>query len=153
MRRMIIAVFLAALILPYKVNAQNRPTFDNSTSAGGPVGGVANQTVDPNHPLPVTSSPGSAVVGTTTWTKTTVTESGSSKTLLAASTTRTGVIVYNSSANATVWIDPSGGAVAAEAGIPVLPGTWVSFTGSTTPKTAITTIGTNLQTVTVWEGN
>lgn len=151
MRRTFWAVLLAALLLPLCAIAQNRPTFDNSTAGGGPAGNPA-QTVDPNHPLPVTTTAGSKVVGTTTWTKSTVTQSGSSKNLLAANTARTGVIVYNPSTNATVWIDPSGGTVAAEAGIPVLAGTYFTMTGSVTAKTAITTIGTNTQTVTVWEG-
>lgn len=160
MRR--IALGLIWLLLSTSVafaQSNVRPMYDNT-----PQGGTTTQQVDSGtHGLPVQIIGGGSPttptvvyqknVGTTTYTKTTVALTGASNTLLAASTTRVGFAIYNPSTNANVYLDLSGGTVASEQGILVQPGGRFSVTGSATPKTGITIIGTNTQSVYVWEGN
>lgn len=160
MKKLLVLVFVVvALALPAFGQSNVRPMYDNT-----PQGGITTQTVDSGtHGLPVQSIGGGSpttpaivyqkVPGTTTYTKTAFALNGSSQTLLAASTTRVGFVVYNASTNANVWIDISGGTVAAEGGVLVGPGGRLSVVGSSTPKTAITVIGTNTQTLMLWEGN
>lgn len=119
--------------------------------------------VDQTHGLPVQviggGSSGTPTVvyqktpGTTTWTKTTVALTGASQTALAASTTRVGFIFYNPSTNGNVFVGVDGGTVASETGVLLSPGGRMSITGSASPKTIITVIGTNTQSLIVWEGN
>jgi hypothetical protein len=89
-----------------------------------------------------------------TWTVATVALNGSSQTLLAASVgVCKSMIVYNPSANASIWIDLSGGVVASETGIKVAAGTWYAATGSMGPCSTVTVIGTNTQSVYVWSAS
>lgn len=99
---------------------------------------------------PVTTYAGPA---STTYTKTSVTLTGSSQVLLAASGARNAVTIYNPSVNANIWVDISGGTAAAETGMLVPAGYTAIITGSVVPKTAITVIGTNAQLVSVQEGH
>lgn len=99
---------------------------------------------------PVTTYAG---LGSTTYTKTSVTLTGASQTLLAASTTRNAVTIYNPVANASIWVDLSGGTAAADVGMLIPAGITAIITGSVVPKTAITVIGTNTQIVSVQEGH
>jgi len=162
MRKYIPIIGILALLASFTSTAfaqsNVRPMYDDRAS-----GGVANQDVTVAKPLPVqigasgTSTTPSTVYqktpGTTTWTKTTVTLNGSSQNALAASTTRVGFMLYNPSANGNVYVDISGGTVASETGVLLAAGARFSVTGSATPKTAITVIGTNTQSLIVWEGN
>lgn len=158
----LIRTFLLALALfsaPAFAQSVNQTGYDNT-----PQGGQLGQKVDSGtHPLPVSISGGGSPttptvvyqknIGTTTYTKTAVTLTGSSQTVLAASTTRVAFSIYNPSTNANVWVDISGGTIAAEGGSLIAPGWTFSVTGSATPKTLITMIGTSTQSVIVEEGN
>lgn len=101
------------------------------------------------NPVPVSIS---EAVGTITWTKTAVTMTGASATLLAANAARTGLIVSSTGTNAAAAIDITGGTAALTAGIPLAGGSSLSLTGSECPVGAITQIGTNAQVLTVYEG-
>jgi hypothetical protein len=156
MVRFLLCALLCLLAVPVAAQNNSRLIYDNTT-AGGP----SNQDVKPAFPLPVIVAPGTAalplnqyskVFGTTTWVKTTSAQTGSSKNLLAANDNRTGFLVYNPTGNATIFVDLSGGTVASETGFPVVAGTYFGLLGVTSPKTAITVIGTNTQNVFVWEG-
>jgi len=101
--------------------------------------------------IPASATPDRLLInGDVTWSKTTLTLNGSSQTLVAASKTRKGLIVYNRSTNATVTIDISGGN--ATAGLPVAAGQFIMFTGQLGPNNAVTILGTNTQIVDVWTG-
>ncbi len=139
--------------------SNTRPVYDNT-----PQGGTYAQPVDSgSFPLPVqvlgggsAAAPTSSFnknIGVTTYTKTTFTLNGSSQILLAASDTRNAVIIYNPSTNGNVWVDLSGGTVASEGGSMIQPASTLSITGAAVPKTAITIIGTNTQSVIVQEGH
>lgn len=86
-----------------------------------------------------------------TLTKVSVTMGGSSAALVAASATRSIVIVSNTAANAVAAVDPTGGTCALDAGIPIPPGQTVTFTGKAA-QSAMTQIGTNTQKLTVYTG-
>lgn len=90
------------------------------------------------------------IQGDVSWTKTTVTLTGSSQTLSAASRTRKGIIVLNRAGNGDVTIDLSGGD--ATQGLPVSAGAYLMITGQMGPYNAITIKGTNTQIVDVWIG-
>ena len=86
-----------------------------------------------------------------TLTKASVTMTGSSGVLVAASATRVIVMVSNTSANAPAAADPTGGTAALDAGVPIPPGQTVVFTGKAA-QSAMTQIGTNTQKLTVYTG-
>lgn len=93
-------------------------------------------------------------IGVVRWTKSTVALTGASQALLAAQITpRAGFITCNPSANGTIYLDVAGGTVATNTGIPVVAGTCFSIIGGPTPGNSITVIGTNTQSVYMWEGN
>jgi len=147
--RKIVFALLAFLFVGTEALAQqnSRPIYDDT-----PQGGVYAQPVDSGgHPLPVSILGFGA--GTTTYTKTTLTLNGASQVMLAASTTRNAMTVYNPSTNDVVWVDISGGTVAAEGGTAVLPGFTLAITGPSVPRTAITIVGTSAQSVIVQEGH
>lgn len=144
MKKLLLAV---AILLTFAGNglSQERIIFDNTAN-----GGFQNQDVKPAFPLPVVSS--GKVAGALTYTKTTVSLNGSSQTMLAAAAGRGAMHVYNPTANASVYIDIAGGTVASETGIKIPAGTWYAIVGSSTPTGIITVIGTNTQSLLVWEG-
>lgn len=155
----LLAILLLVLPVAAYPQSVNQTGYDNT-----PTGGISGQKVDSgSHPLPVAMNGGGSSttpsvvyqknIGTTTYTKTTVALTGASQSLLAASSTRVGFAIYNPAANASVWVDLSGGTVASETGILVPAGGRFSVLGSSTPKTIITVIGTNTQSLLVWEGN
>lgn len=109
-------------------------------SSGGAV-----QVAD-DQPLPVSS-----VDGLASLTKSAVAMTGSSAELLAASATRSIVVVSNAEANASAAIDPTGGTCSLTAGIPLPPGATVRITGKAA-QAAMTQIGTNGQSLTVYAG-
>lgn len=84
-------------------------------------------------------------------TKVTVIMTGVSAVLVAASTTRRIVIVSSTTANASAAIDPTGGAAALTAGMPLEGGDTLTFTGKSA-QSAMTQIGTNTQLLTVYTG-
>lgn len=84
-------------------------------------------------------------------TKVAVTMGGSSATLVAASTSRLIVMVSSTYTNAAAAIDPTGGTAALDAGIPLLGGGTLIFTGKEA-QSAMTQIGTNTQKLTVYTG-
>lgn len=86
-----------------------------------------------------------------TLTKSSVTMTGSSGVLVAASATRAVVIVSNTESNAAAAIDPTGGTAALDAGIPIPAGTTIEITGKAA-QSAMTQIGTNTQKLTVYTG-
>lgn len=86
-----------------------------------------------------------------TLTKASVTMSGSSASLVAASASRLVVIVSNTESNAAAAIDPTGGTAALDAGIPIPAGTTIEITGKAA-QSAMTQIGTNTQKLTVYTG-
>ncbi len=90
------------------------------------------------------------------WSRAAFALNGSSQTLLAAtsagSAARKGFLVVNPSTNNVVYLSIAGG-TATSADIPIQPGTWVNLTGSIGPFNAVTILGTNAQSVTVYTGN
>lgn len=156
MKRLIALFLVLMFITPAYAQDNVRPIYDNGT-------GDRARPVDLTHGLPVQLAPtGSATTpstnyskfyGTTTYTKSTISLNGSSQTLLAASNTRTAVMIYNPTTNSNVWIDVSGGTAVSEGGMLIPAGYTVVLSGSVTPKTAITVIGTNTQSLIVHEGN
>lgn len=92
------------------------------------------------------------VGGGLTWTKTAVTMSGASGTLLAANTGRKGFMVASTATNAAAAIDITGGVAALTAGLPLAGGQTIFMTGADCPLGIITQIGTNTQVLTVYEG-
>ena len=84
-------------------------------------------------------------------TKTSVTMTGASASLVAADQTRMYVIVSNTQSNAAAVIDPTGGTAALDAGIPIPAGTTIEISG-TPAQSAMTQIGTNAQKLTVYTG-
>lgn len=92
-----------------------------------------------------------AVGANVTLTKASVTMTGSSGVLVAASATRSFVSVSNPGSNAAVAIDPTGGTCALDAGIPLPPGVTFVITGKMA-QSAMTQIGTNTQKLTVYTG-
>lgn len=158
MRRLLV---LLLLLIPWSATAQQNviPFYDNS-----PLGGSSQQKVDSGtHPLPVSSFGGGSAatptttynknLGVSTFTKTDVTLTGASQTLLAASNTRTGFTVYNPTTNASVYIELSGGTAVSDAASQIPSGATFSVAGSFGPKTAVTIVGTIGQHVYVQEGN
>jgi hypothetical protein len=97
------------------------------------------------------SASGGGAADGATLTKASVTMSGSSAALVAASASRAIVIVSNTAANAVAAVDPTGGTAALDAGIPIPPGQTVTFTGKAA-QSAMTQIGTNTQKLTVYTG-
>lgn len=158
MKKLWLAVALFLVSAPVWAQSNVRPMYDNTSN-----GGISTQTVDPSHGLPVQMGGGGTPTtpagvyikqyGTATYVKTSVSLTGSSQQLLAANTSRVGFVIYNQSTNANVFVDLAGGTVASETGILIGPGGRFSVTGSATPKTIVTIIGTNTQTVIVWEGS
>lgn len=102
-----------------------------------------------SNPLPVSVS---EAVGALTWTKTAVTMSGASATLLALNASRKAFIVSSTATNSSAAIDITGGTAVLSAGIPLAGGASLSMSGADCPTTAITQIGTNAQVLTVYEG-
>jgi hypothetical protein len=86
-----------------------------------------------------------------TLTKAAVTMTGASGVLVAASATRTIVIVSNAAANAAAAIDPTGGTAVLTAGIALAAGQTLEITGKAA-QSAMTQIGTNAQVLTVYTG-
>lgn len=84
-------------------------------------------------------------------TKSSVTMTGSSATLVAADATRMYVIVSSTESNSSAAIDPTGGTAALDAGIPLPAGTTIEISG-TPAQRAMTQIGTNTQKLTVYTG-
>lgn len=82
----------------------------------------------------------------------TLTLNGSSQTLFLASESRNVITIYNPVANASVWLNLSGGTAVADKGMMIPAGITVIITGPFVPKTAVTIIGTNLQVVSTMEG-
>lgn len=99
-------------------------------------------------PLPV------VMVGLTgtALTRSTVTMTGASATLLAVDTTRKIVIVSSTKANGDAVIDITGGTCALDVGIPLSGGDTVQITGKEA-QSAMTQIGTNGQKLTVYVGS
>lgn len=86
-----------------------------------------------------------------TLTKDSVTMTGSSGVLVAASASRLIVIVSSTASNAAAAIDPTGGTAALDAGLPLAGGGMLIFTGKEA-QSAMTQIGTNTQKLTVYTG-
>lgn len=86
-----------------------------------------------------------------TLTKSAVTMTGVSATLVTASATRLIVVVSNASANGAAAVDPTGGTAALDAAIALAPGTTLVLTGKQA-QSAMTQIGTNGQNLTVYTG-
>lgn len=84
-------------------------------------------------------------------TRSTVTMSGASAVLLAASPTRTVVIVSSSKANADAAIDISGGTCALDVGIPLAAGDTMMISGKAA-QSAMTQFGTSTNKLTVYVG-
>jgi len=80
-----------------------------------------------------------------------VTLTGVSQTLVAASATRSVVRVSNPASNGAAAIDPSGGTCALDAGIPLNAGDTIAITGKEAQQ-AMTCIGTGGQKLTVYAG-
>lgn len=91
------------------------------------------------------------------WTYGTVTLDGSSDTLVAAGTGACkSLIVVNTSGNAIIYVDPSGGTAASTRGIPVPPSTsttvgMLALTGAMAPCGKVTVIGTNTNVIQYWQ--
>jgi len=98
-------------------------------------------------PLPVvlTNLTGTALA------RSTVTMTGVSAELLPADATRRIVIVSSTKTNADAAIDPTGGACALDAGIPLSGGDTVQITGKEA-QSGMTQIGANGQKLTVYVG-
>lgn len=88
-----------------------------------------------------------------TWTKTAVTLTGASQTLLAANVSRKAWWVFNPIGNASIDIDPAGGTVAANGARTVQGGNDLYSPAGLVTGAALTGIGTVGQTIIVWEGN
>lgn len=103
--------------------------------------------VSETNPLPVvlTNLTGAALI------KSTVTMSGVSAELVPADTGRRVVIVSSTRSNADAAIDPTGGACALDAGVPLAGGDTVQITGKEA-QSAMTQIGTSGQKLTVYVG-
>jgi hypothetical protein len=84
-------------------------------------------------------------------TKSSVTMTGASASLVAASSSRLIVIVANASGNALAVIDPTGGTASATSGIPLAGGEKLEIVGKAA-QSAMTQIGTNTQILTVYTG-
>lgn len=80
-----------------------------------------------------------------------VTMTGSSAVLLAADAAREIVVVCSAASNSAASIDPTGGTASLTSGIPLAGGGVIKITGATA-KSAMTQIGTNTQTLTVFTG-
>ncbi len=102
-------------------------------------------------PIPVYNT--EPVGGGVTWgAPTAVASDGNSKTLIAANAARKAIIIWNPIGNAQMSIDIKGGTVTLAAGYPLLAGDSAAFTGTDTPVTLITFIGTNTQNLVYQEG-
>ena len=87
-----------------------------------------------------------------TLTKASVTMTGVSAQLVAASATRSIVIAVNAATNSPAAVDPTGGTAALDAGIQLVGGgDMVKITGRAA-QSAMTQIGTNGQKLTVYTG-
>jgi hypothetical protein len=86
-----------------------------------------------------------------TLTKAAAAQTGASVALVAADPQRKIVIVSNAAANAVAAVDPTGGTCSLTAGLPLAAGGMLTFTGKAA-RSAMTTIGTNLQVLTVYTG-
>ena len=84
-------------------------------------------------------------------TKAAVTMSGASGVLVAASASRSIVIVSNAAANAAAAIDITGGTAVLTSGIALAAGQTLEITGKAA-QSAMTQIGTNAQVLTVYTG-
>jgi hypothetical protein len=84
-------------------------------------------------------------------TKSSVTMTGASGVLLAASATRVVVIVSSAEANGAAAVDLTGGTAALDAGVPIPAGTTIEITGKAA-QSAMTQIGTDTQKLTVYTG-
>lgn len=118
--------------------SNDRIMFDDGVSE--------NSVVAHDNPLPVALTQDTAAL-----VKISVTMTGSSGVLLAASAARSIVLVSNTDTNAVAAIDPTGGTCALDAGIPILPGETKQITG-VAAQSAMTQIGTNTQKLTVLAG-
>jgi hypothetical protein len=103
-------------------------------------------------PLHTRDSGTMPVGGGITWTKTQVTLTGSSQTILAANANRKGLMVGNPAGNAALGVDISGGTAALDNALPLAAGEKISMIGGSCPVGAITGIGTSTQKITVYEG-
>lgn len=92
------------------------------------------------------------VGGGITWTKTAVTLTGSSQTVLSANASRKGIEIRNPSGNDLVAWDKAGGTVTLTTGAGILALGGEYLTGDDCPLGAITAIGTTGQVLLVWEG-
>lgn len=101
---------------------------------------------DAPFPVVLTGLTGSAL------TRSTVTMSGASATLLAADSTRKVVIVSSTKANGDAAIDITGGTAALDAGIPLSGGDTIQITGKEA-QSAMTQIGTSGQKLTIYVGS
>lgn len=110
--------------------------------------GRGNVPVSEARPLPVvlTGLTGAAL------TRSTVTMTGVSASLVAADSTRRVVIVSNAKSNSDAAFDPTGGTCALDAGIPLAGGDTVQISGKEA-QSAMTQIGTNGQKLTVFIGS
>ena len=86
-----------------------------------------------------------------TLTKSSVTCSGASASLVGASTTRTVVIISNAEANSSAAVDPTGGTCALDAGVALPAGTTIAFTGKAA-QSGMTQFGTTGHKLTVYVG-
>lgn len=108
---------------------------------------VVTHTLDGNGNAVPNVSSGSAAAPV----KGSVTLTGASQTLVAASANRSVVRVSNPASNGAAAIDPSGGTCALDAGIPLNPGDTIEISGKEAQQ-AMTCIGTAGQKLTVYAG-
>lgn len=128
-------LLLALLFVGAQANAQTNVHISGSGSVAAPAGTYVKN------------------LGVTTYTEATLTLSGVSQTLFAASDTSNSITIYNTVSNASVWVNLSGGTAVIDRGMLIPAGITAVITGSVVPKTAITVIGTNTQVLSTMEGH
>ena len=93
--------------------------------------------------------------GDLTFTRSTVTLTGSSQTLVAAGTAgqrRGTILVMNPSTNSVAYVNLAG-TTATSSDIPIQPGSYFSISGQIGPINVLTVIGTNTNVLTLYVGN
>ncbi len=140
--------------LPIQVDANGRLISVGAGTAGTPAGGVTSiQGVAGGTAVNVTTS--TPVGGGVTWgapTAVAVTAGPASTTLIAATPTRKGVMIWNPIGNAQMSVDIAGGTAVLATGFPLLAGASLILTGSECPVGAITFIGTATQNLVYQQG-
>ena len=90
------------------------------------------------------------------WAFSAVTLDGSSDTIPVNTGVCKSMIIVNTSGNAIIYVDPSGGTASSTRGIPVPPSTatltsMLALTGAMAPCSKVTVIGTNTNIIQVWQ--